>query len=134
MPVDPSKIVTKEQFDASVAEMLKESPDHVLLLESPPSDVKRTEELLDIKEGTLPNFALRFKKGQERCIKCGRHFSVLDLIKTALQSHSREFLNEVIFAEEYSLNGEGQTPVCFDCGEPGPGPGRYKTRTYSCFN
>lgn len=132
MPVDPSKIVTKEEFDAATEKTFKESPDHVLVLAPPPEDVKRTEELLNIKEGTLPNFTLRFKKGQECCTKCGHHFSVLDLMKTALQVHSEEFLHEVIFAEEYSLTTEGQTPACFDCGTPDPGPITYRHPTYAC--
>ena len=125
-------VVTKEQHDASVAEILKESPDYVLLRESPASDVKRTEELLEIKEGILPNFICRFRKGEEHCPHCDRHYNVLDLIKTALQSHSKEFLNNVIFGDEYTRGDGGQIPTCYDCGKKGPGPIFYATSSYHC--
>ena len=139
MPVDPSNIVTKEHHDAVIADLIKESPDHVVLLESPASDIRRAEELLAIKEGTLPNTICRFSKGEERCPNCGRNLSVLDLIKTALEVHSKEFLNDIIFGNEYIqtryTRDMEKAPTCYDCGKKGLGPLSYgqDQGRYSCY-
>ncbi|KAM3506496.1 hypothetical protein MY11210_007537 [Beauveria gryllotalpidicola] len=97
-----TKNITKEEHDAWVAKIREESPDYVVLRESPPKDIQCTEELLGIKQGTLDDFDLRFKKGGERCTKCGRHFNVLDLFNTALKIHSKEFLLGVLNDTSYT--------------------------------
>ncbi|KIW88793.1 uncharacterized protein Z519_10840 [Cladophialophora bantiana CBS 173.52] len=90
-------IVSKEQFDAAKAELLKESPDHVLLLKTPADDARPTEELLGIEKGNLPDFTCRFVKGSEHCSQCSRHYSFLDFVKAGLQTHDQEFLRDAIF-------------------------------------
>lgn len=128
-----SKTITKEQHDDWVAKILEESPDHVILRESPANDVKRTEELLGIKEGTLPKFNLRFAKGGELCTKCGRHFSVLDLFNTALEVHSKEFLVGVLNDTEFTHSDTARFPNCYECGEIGTRPTNYSSTRYSCY-
>jgi len=129
-----SKTITKEQHDAWVAKILEESPDHVILRESPANDVKRTEELLGVKEGTLPNFNLRFAKGGELCTKCGRHFSVLDLFNTALKVHSKEFLVGVLNDTEFTHSDSARIPNCYECGELGTSHTQYSGYKYSCYS
>jgi hypothetical protein len=137
MSTNTSPIVTKEQFDAAVASINQESPDHVLVLNSSANDIKCTEELLGTKEGTVPNTVLRFVKGEECCPNCGRHFSVLDLFKAALEIHSKEFLNGIIFGKEYynisyDRDDKEKAPTCSDFGKKGIGAASYYTGPYSC--
>jgi len=132
--VNPKKIVTKEQFDSKIAEMLKETADHVLLLETPASDAKLMEELLGIQEGTLPKFTCRFVKGAESCAKCGRNYSILDMAKTGLQFHSKQFLNDTIFGKlgGYVYNDVVQFHYCYDCGEKAIAAMSYWCPIYGC--
>lgn len=134
MGVNQGKIVTKEQFDSKRAEVLKETPDRVLLLETPASDAKLMEELLGIEKGTLPEFACGFVKGAESCSKCGRHYSILDLTKTGLQVHSKQFLIDTIFGKHggYLWNDSTQIHNCYSCGEKAPEPAIYITQFYGC--
>lgn len=130
-------IVTKEEFDAAVAAMHRESPDQVLVLTSPAADVRRTEELLGIKEGTMPNTILKFAKGEECCPNCHRNFNVLDLIKSALEVHSKEFLTGKIFGNDYVMtdyvDAKEKAPTCYDCDTKGIGAGGYNCQRYVCI-
>ncbi|KAI0445136.1 hypothetical protein F4803DRAFT_548545 [Xylaria telfairii] len=58
--VDPNKVVTKEELYAKKAQLLNESPNHVILHETPTSNTKLLEKWLKIAEGTLPNFTCIF--------------------------------------------------------------------------
>jgi hypothetical protein len=132
-----SKIVTQEEHDAAIAAILEESPDVVIVKETPASDVTRTEELLGMQEGTLDNTVLRFKKGTEACLHCGRHFNVLDLMTRALQFHSKEFLTGIMLGDTLyqvkyiDADGAGKAPICADCGKPGTAMGNYYGIRYS---
>ena len=136
MTIDPSLIVTQEQYDAAVAKMLEESPDSIIVSEAPAGDVSRAEELLGVEPGTLADTVLRFSKGDERCLDCGRHFNVLDMLTAALRVHSSEFLKEVMFGDTlvamtYEVgDGKAKTPVCAACGKRGPGAYDYKQPRY----
>ncbi|KAI1276479.1 hypothetical protein F5Y07DRAFT_408408 [Xylaria sp. FL0933] len=132
--VNPKKIVTKEQFDAKIAELRKDSPDHVLLPETPADDARLMEELLEIEKGTLPNFSCRFVKGAESCHKCGRHYSILDMAKTGLRFHSKQFLNDTIFGKHggYVYNNVVQFHFCYDCGEKAVAAMAYWCPIYGC--
>lgn len=129
-----TKTITKEEHDAWVAKIRQESPDYVVLRESPPKDIQSTEELLGIKEGTLDDFDLRFKKGGEQCTQCGRHFNVLDLFNTALKIHSKEFLLGVLNDTNYTHSDNARAVYCYECGKLGPEPLNYSSTRYSCLH
>ena len=116
--------------------MHTESPDHVMLLDTPPGDIQLMEQLLDVQEGTLPKFVCRFIKGAEKCGKCGRHYSVLDMAKTGLQFHDKRFIKAAIFGEHgvYLWNDNVQLHDCFACGGKAPRKMGYHTNTYGCGN
>ena len=120
--VSPDKIVTKEQFDSNAAEILKQSPDYILLPETPASDIKILEGLLGAEEGTLPNFTCRFEKGAELCTKCGRHYSILDMAKDGIEFHGKQFVNDTVFGrhEGSVWNDNVQFHHCYNCGEQAP--------------
>jgi hypothetical protein len=115
----------------SATTMNRLASDHVIVDEFPENDIKRTEELLGIKENILPNFTLGFTKGNELCAKCGRHYSVLDLISTALKIHSAEFLKKIIFSTEFTQGNGTQIVKCYECGKEGSSM-IYATSKYSC--
>jgi hypothetical protein len=124
--------VTKEELDASKAKMLEESPDHVHLLETPAADAKLVEELLEVEKGTFPSFVCRFKKGEESCSMCDRHYSILDILNTGLQVHSKKFLVDAAIGKLGYIIAEGTGTVqnCYNCGTPGKGI-VYQTQYYS---
>jgi hypothetical protein len=125
------RVVSKEEFDAGREEFRKESPDYVHVLTTPAADQKAIEELLGIDEGTFPPFICRFAKGAERCGGCGRHFSMLDFIKSGLQVHSKEFLISVAFGKLGGpvVSDEGAIQNCYECGKVGMG-GCYENTGY----
>ena len=94
------------------------------------------EQLLNVQEGTFPNFVCRFNKGADKCGKCGRHYSVLDMAKTGLQFHDEQFIKNTIFGKHgtYLWNGNVQLHNCFACGEKAVKTMGYHTMTYGCSN
>ncbi|KAK4456962.1 hypothetical protein QBC42DRAFT_280171 [Cladorrhinum samala] len=132
MPFSKRSIVTKEQHDASVAKILEESPDHVIIREHPAEDVKIAEDLIDAKESTLSTMILRFNKGDEVCKSCGRQFNVLDVISEALNIHSKEFLNEALFGDKFTAGQGTQSLTCYECGTVGGGPMPYAHAKHNC--
>lgn len=132
MPIDPKYIITREEHDAEKARILEESPDHIILHEYPASDIKRTEEILGVEEGTFPPITIRFAKGDELCSNCGRHFTVLDLVNTAIKPHGKEFLIEVIFGDQITRGEGGQTLTCYQCGQRAGGPMAYCHTCHTC--
>jgi len=130
------KIVSKEEFDAKAAEFQKGSSGYVHVFETPSDDQKAVDELLGIKEGTLPPFICRFAKGNESCAGCGRHYSILDFIKSGLQVHNKEFMVKAAFGElgGYIISDEGSIQNCANCGQVGYG-GCYQNRWYNaCYD
>lgn len=129
------KVVSKEEFDAETEQFLKKSPDYVHLLETPAIDKKLAEELLGIEDGTLPPFVCRFAKGAESCSECGRHYSILDFMKTGLEVHSKEFLIKATFGRlgGHIISDAGPIQNCYNCGKVGLG-GCYQNRVYNaCY-
>jgi hypothetical protein len=126
--------ISKEAHQEVLEKLSKPSPGRKVLAESPIVEVKRAELLLGIltEERALPRFILNFKDGDERCKNCYRHFSVLDLISTALREHTAQFLKQILFSPKIVHGGGGQKLRCFDCGVEGDEPPAYGTPTYAC--
>ncbi|KAI0101856.1 hypothetical protein GGR51DRAFT_528761 [Nemania sp. FL0031] len=135
-----SKAVTQEQHNAVMAEILKESPDFVIIREAPAADVRRAKELLGLAEGKFTGTVLRFAKGDECCQGCGRQFNVLDMITAALKIHSSDFIKDIMFGDGIigmsydDLAGNNKVPICADCGQHGPGSFEYVSHNYHWYN
>ncbi|KAI1144761.1 hypothetical protein F4825DRAFT_476058 [Nemania diffusa] len=129
------KYLTKEQFEARAAEMLKESATHKLV-EMSDEDARLMEELLDLEKDTLPKFTCRFEKGTEHCPNCGRHYSVLDKAKTGLGIHDKKFMAEAVVGNrgDYVWNEKTQPHNCYNCGHPSIIQLWYASPYYGCGN
>ncbi|KAJ7469137.1 hypothetical protein FB451DRAFT_1368734 [Mycena latifolia] len=90
--IDPTKVVSKAEFDAKVAAAYQNTP----RVETPAEDVQILANLLGLSPETLAGSGAGFRKGGEACGHCGRAFSILDIVETGLQAHSKEFLVNVI--------------------------------------
>lgn len=124
--------ISKEEHARAAEKISNPSPGRKVLTHSPIVDVQRAELLLGIDNPQHHvHFVLNFEEGHERCSHCYRHFSVLDLISTALRSHSAEFLKGILFSNETFMGGDPHTLICFDCGHEGPAP-LYQGPTYAC--
>lgn len=114
--IDPSKIVTKDEFDAKLAAAYQD----VARIETPAEDVQILANLLGLSPGTLDKSGAGFKKGGEACGHCGRAFSVLDIAATGLQAHSKQFLVDVVTGKYgYVVNPVAQHAqfACYKCGK-----------------
>src|ERR1700760_664167 len=101
--INPRKIVSKEEFEAAVADIKEEKG--FVLCETPEEDSKVIGQLLDFPQGTFPPSIMKFVEGSENCVDCGRHYSLLDLANTGLTIHGKQFLRDVILGKYgYVLN------------------------------
>jgi len=115
-PIDPSKIVTKDEFDAKVAAAYQ----HVARIETPADDIQILANLFGVSPGALAGSGAGFKNGGEACGHCGRAFSVLDIAATGLQAHSKQFLVDVVMGKYgYVVNPVAQHAqfACYKCGK-----------------
>ncbi|KAJ7469168.1 hypothetical protein FB451DRAFT_1177158 [Mycena latifolia] len=115
--IDPTKVVSKAQFDAKVAAAYQNTP----RVPTPAEDIQRLAYLLDLSPERLAGSGAGFRKGGEACA-CGRAFSILDIVNTGLQVHSKEFLVNVITGTDGYIANIGTQPFnCYTCGaESGP--------------
>ncbi|KAJ7469145.1 hypothetical protein FB451DRAFT_1368739 [Mycena latifolia] len=90
--IDPTKVVSKAQFDAKVTAAYQ----NTARIETPAEDIQILANLLGVSPGALAGSGAGFRKGGEACGHCGRAFSILDIVETGLQAHSKEFLVDVI--------------------------------------
>ncbi|KAJ8127644.1 hypothetical protein O1611_g5992 [Lasiodiplodia mahajangana] len=127
--------LTKDQFEAKAAEIIKESSIHTLV-EMSDEEARLTEELLDIEKGTLPKVTCRFEKGKEHCPNCGRHYSILDKAKTGLGAHGKKFMADTLLGKngQYVWNETTQPHNCFSCDHPSPIQLWYINAYYGCGN
>ncbi|KAJ7469192.1 hypothetical protein FB451DRAFT_1177182 [Mycena latifolia] len=131
--IDPTKVVSKAEFDAKVAAAYQNTP----RIETPAEDIQILANLLGVSPGTLAGSGAGFRKGGEACGHCGRAFSVLDIVETGLEAHSKEFVVDVITGKYGYIANTGAKPFnCHKCGtkcdddEPPP----YSILRYLCIN
>ncbi|KAJ7508299.1 hypothetical protein B0H11DRAFT_2184805 [Mycena galericulata] len=121
--IDPTKVVTKAQFDAAVVTAFQITSGRV---ETPAEDIQILVKLLGVSEETLGGIVAGFPKGEEVCRHCGRAFSFLDIAETGLQTHSKDFLVDVMTGKYgYIVNPASQAFNCHTCGKKCDGPGIY---------
>lgn len=131
--ISPHKLVTKEKLAGLRQHLLDEDADHAVLPETPASDNRALAELLGVEAETVPNFVCRFAKGGESCANCGRAFSILDMAKSGLKVHSKEFIKATIFGQHgYVFNNVPQLHECYDCGEKATSSMDYGCPMYMC--
>ncbi|KAJ7469174.1 hypothetical protein FB451DRAFT_1560165 [Mycena latifolia] len=132
--IDPTKVVSKAEFEAKVAAAYQ----NTARVETPAEDLQILANLLGVSPGTLAGNGAGFGKGGEACGHCGRVFSVLDIVETGLQVHGKEFLVDVITGKYGYIANKGAKPFnCHkcgtECGDPPPPP-PYNLPRYLCTN
>ncbi|KAJ7782260.1 hypothetical protein DFH07DRAFT_789978 [Mycena maculata] len=115
--INPKKIVSKDEFDATVATAYQ----NTARVETPPEDVQILANLLSVPPEKLSGTGAGFKKGGEMCGHCGRTFSLLDIAATGLQVHGNQFLVDVVMGKYgYIVNTAAQPFNCHKCGTKPP--------------
>ncbi|KAJ7616944.1 hypothetical protein DFH06DRAFT_1145273 [Mycena polygramma] len=101
--IDANKVVTKEQFEAKVAEGFQSTT----RIATPAEDTQKLADLFGLSTDAIGETAVGFPNGGETCGSCGRAFTFLDVAETGLKSHSKEFLVDALTGKHgYIVNSE----------------------------
>ncbi|KAJ7021543.1 hypothetical protein C8F04DRAFT_1195306 [Mycena alexandri] len=120
--VPATKVVSKEEFEAKVAEYQNAAGRVV----TPADEVLTLETLVGVPAGTLGESAAIFTEEGKVCSNCGRAFTFLDIAETGLNVHSKEFLRDVLTGKHgHILNSGSQTINCHNCGTKGAASGLF---------
>lgn len=127
-----AKSLTKDEFQKRKVDLLRD--DESIL--TPPEDIKRIENILDISGGLLDG--KEFFVSKMDC-ECGRQISFYDFIFTALveQWHDPSFLVHTLIGSKYFVN-QPRPVRCSSCGSSanitarGGVIGHYDLPAYGC--
>lgn len=113
-------VVTEAEFKAKVKHALQESDDKIIY-KTPEKETKLIERYLEMSEGTFGESFVKIYKGAEKCKRCHRHYSFLDITTAGIKVHGKEIIKN-IFCGKYG-HIWNKTPLntitCFGCEEPG---------------
>ncbi|KAJ6457908.1 hypothetical protein C8R45DRAFT_1183967 [Mycena sanguinolenta] len=101
--VDPATIVTKEEFEAKVAETYAKCK----AIETPPSEKRILANLLGLTPEAVGKTTVSFPDGGDACESCGHAITFLDVAAAGLKTHIKEFMAEIITGKHgYIVNSD----------------------------
>jgi hypothetical protein len=117
--INPKKMVSMAEFEKQMKEAFKEEDGYVLVI-TPKEDAEIIERMFGASEGTLPDTTMKFVEGSENCRNCGRHYSFLDVVHTALGIHDKMFMNDVLMGKYGPILNHPPPQVhrCYGCDRP----------------
>ncbi|KAJ7911961.1 hypothetical protein B0H13DRAFT_1875311 [Mycena leptocephala] len=118
-PHTGTKKVEKAEFD-DVMNKFRNLPGRVTI---PPDDLLALMNLIPVPERDVVGSSALFSEEAKSCAHCLRVFSFLDIAKTGLKHHTKEFLAEVITGKLGYFVNDGSHPFdCANCGVTCPDP------------
>ncbi|KAJ6457887.1 hypothetical protein C8R45DRAFT_1221683 [Mycena sanguinolenta] len=127
--VDPASIVSKEEFEAKVAETYAKSK----AIETPPSEKRILANLLGLTPEAVGKTTVSFPDGGDACESCGHAITFLDVAAAGLKTHSKEFMAEIITGKHgYIVNSDPHPISCYSCGASIKFCCGYTTGSYHC--
>ena len=123
-----TRVVNKSEFDLFVVKSVNHLLPEETVVFTPEEDIRIVEGLLDMEPGSLqPNHSMTFIKGFEQC-GCGRKFSWLDIINTALLTHPPAMMRNALSGNMGYIIAETVPAIfCSCCNEK-----LKQLRAYSC--
>jgi len=109
--------VSEEEWLMYDDRFYNEISDGYKLFETPPGDMAKIEELLQVEPGFFASpYVIKTK--EEHCNKCGRQNNFLDVVATSLRVHKPVFLVDVFRGKYgYVINSQNQQRcICYECG------------------
>lgn len=101
-----------------------------IILKTSEGETRIIEQLLEISEGTLGQSLVKTLERTAECPVCGRHFSLLDVVKRGISVHGKTVIKDIIsgtYGYIWNENDLGGI-TCYQCGN------RIKTGTaYWCL-